>query len=378
MRGVDLKIDIITLHRVRNYGSSLQTLATQNYFERKGCQTEIIDYYPERYTSLGLLKRLKYKSDKLANNPILLFGARCVIAISYIKKKLVFDSFLKKYIKMTSQTYRSEKELSQNLPKANAYCTGSDQVWNSYWNEGVDRPLYLSFVPNSEYKFSYAASIGTSKLSDEEKAEVRPLLSEYRHITVRENNGVEILSDAGIQGAFQMLDPTLVFTAEDWNNYTSNKFCNKKYIVTYNLHHDKRIDEYANEIAKEKNLRVFNISYNFHDIIRKGKLKWCPTVEEYLGLIRDAQYVVTDSFHATVFSLIFHTDFIVIYPEKASSRLRSILELTGLTERGCETIPSIELANRNIDFSNVDNVLADERKNTEKYIDLIIDEVKNH
>ena len=97
-------------------------------------------------------------------------------------------------------------------------------------------------------------------------------MSEYRHITVRENNGVEILSDAGIQGAFQMLDPTLVFTAEDWNNYTSNKFCNKKYIVTYNLHHDKRIDEYANEIAKEKNLRVFNISYNFHDIIRKGKM----------------------------------------------------------------------------------------------------------
>lgn len=373
-----MKIDIITLHRVRNYGSSLQTLATQNYFEQKDCKAEIIDYYPERYTSLGLLKRLKNKSEKLASNPILLFGARCVISVSYVKKKLVFDSFLKKYIKMTPRTYRTEKELLENVPEADAYCTGSDQVWNSYWNEGVDRPLYLSFVSESAYKFSYAASIGTSKLSDEEKSQVVPLLREYRHITVRENNGVEILSDAGIDGAAQMLDPTLLFKANEWGKYTSDKFRNKKYVVTYNLHHDKKIDEYADKIASEKNLKVFNISYNLHDIIRNGKLKWCPTVGEYLGLIRDAQYVVTDSFHATVFSLLFHTNFMVIYPEKASSRLRSILKLTGLDERGCDNMPDVRLADKNIDFSETDAVLAAERKNTEKYIDMIISEIKSH
>lgn len=373
-----MKIDIITLHRVRNYGSSLQTLATQNYLVKKGCQAEIIDYYPERYTSLGLLKRLKNKSEKLARNPALLFGARCVISVSYVKKKLVFDSFLKKYIKMTPKTYRTEKELLENVPEADAYCTGSDQVWNSYWNEGVDRPLYLSFVPESAYKFSYAASIGTSKLSDEEKSQVAPLLREYRHITVRENNGVDILSDAGISGTSQMLDPTLLFKADEWNKYTSDKFKNKKYVVTYNLHHDKKIDEYAAKIAAKNNLKVFNISYNFHDIIRKGKLKWCPTVGEYLGLIRDAQYVVTDSFHATVFSLLFHTNFMVIYPEKASSRLRSILKLTGLDERGCDTMPDTALADRKIDFSETDAVLARERKNTDKYIDMIISEIRNY
>ncbi|MBQ8297282.1 MAG: polysaccharide pyruvyl transferase family protein [Ruminococcus sp.] len=373
-----MKIDVITLHRVRNYGSSLQTLATQNYLMQKGCKTEIIDYYPERYTSLGLLKRLKNKSERLAKNPVLLFGARCVISVSYVKKKLVFDSFLRKYIKLTPKTYRTEKELLNNVPKADAYCTGSDQVWNSYWNEGVDRPLYLSFVPKSKYKFSYAASIGTSKLSEKEKTEVRPLLEEYNRITVRENNGVDILNDAGIHGAVQMLDPTLLFKASEWNKYTSNRFRNEKYVVTYNLHHDKRIDEYAAKIASEKNLKVFNISYNLHDIIRKGTLKWCPTVEEYLGLIRDAQYVVTDSFHATVFSLLFHTDFMVIYPEKASSRLRSILELTGLNERGCDKMPPLRLADQKINFSNTDAVLERERKKTEKYIDMVIDEIKNH
>ena len=94
------KIDIITLHRVRNYGSSLQTLATQQVFKNLGFKTEIIDYYPERYTSLGLLKRLKNKNATLKKNPILLFGARIIISISYIKKKIVFDNFLKKYIRI--------------------------------------------------------------------------------------------------------------------------------------------------------------------------------------------------------------------------------------------------------------------------------------
>ena len=367
-----MKIDIITLHRVRNYGSSLQTLATQTYLEQKGCTAEIIDYYPERYTSFGLLKRLKNKSEKLRKNPILLFGARCVISVSYIKKKLVFDSFLKRYIKLTPKTYRTEAELLADVPKADAYCTGSDQVWNSYWNEGVDRPLYLSFVPESAFRFSYAASIGTSKLSEEEKAEVKPLISKYQYISVRENNGVDILEDAGIPGAVQMLDPTLLFPSSVWNKYTSDKFSKKKYVVTYNLHHDKKIDEYAGRIAAEKNLKVYNISYNLHDIIRKGTLKWCPTVEEYLGLIRDAQYVVTDSFHATVFSLLFHTDFMVIYPEKASSRLRSILSLVGLEQRGCDDMPSPALADEAIDFSQTDAVLAQERTKTESYMDVVI------
>ena len=369
-----MKIGVITLHRVRNYGSSLQTLATQNILEQHGCNVEIIDYYPERYTSLGLLKRLKYKSKKLEHNPILLFGARVIISISYIKKKIIFDGFLKKYIKLTSKTYRSEKELKEATPVADAYCTGSDQVWNSHWNEGIDAPFYLSFLPETAYKFSYAASIGNSMLEKEEENAVEPMLSQYKHITVRENVGVDIMKSMGIDSQ-QMLDPTLLFTGEQWQKYTSSKFKNKKYVVTYNLHHDKRIDEYASMLAKENNLEVYNISYNLHDIIRKGTLKWCPSIEEYLGLIRDAQYVVTDSFHATVFSVLFHTKFMVIYPEQASSRIRSILTLLGLEERGTDDMPTVQQAMKQIDFNKADTVLNQERARAKEYITSVLSEI---
>ena len=369
------KIDIITLHRVRNYGSSLQTLATQQVFKNLGFKTEIIDYYPERYTSLGLLKRLKNKNATLKKNPILLFGARIIISISYIKKKIVFDNFLKKYINLTSKTYKTEEDLLNYIPKADAYCTGSDQVWNSYWNEGIDKPLYLSFIPNSCYKFSYASSIGNSKISDEEIKQIKPYLEQYKHITVRENSGVNIMNSIGINGTHQVLDPTLLFKQNFWNNYASNRFKNQKYVVTYNLHHDKKIDIYASKVAKQYNLKVFNISYNFHDIIRSGTLKWCPKIEEYLGLIRDAQYVITDSFHAIVFSLIFHKNFIVIYPEQASSRLRSILELLNLQSRGFDDMPNIENINTKINFDDVELILDKERQKSFDYLNIIKQEL---
>ena len=211
-------------------------------------------------------------------------------------------------------------------------------------------------------------------LEKQEENAVEPMLKQYNHITVRENVGVDIMQSMGIK-AQHMLDPTLLFTGEQWQKYTSSKFEKKNYVVTYNLHHDKRIDEYASQLAKENGLKVYNISYNLHDIVRKGTLKWCPTIEEYLGLIRDAQYVVTDSFHATVFSILFHTKFMAIYPEQASSRIRSILSLTSLEERGTDEMPTVAQAMKSIDFTNADAVLKQERGRAKEYITKVLSEI---
>lgn len=372
-----MKIDIITLHRVRNYGSSLQTLATQNYIKNMGCEVEVIDYYPERYSTAGLLKRLKYKDKRLEKNPLLLFTARIIILFSYLKKKIVFDKFLKKYINLTKKTYKTEQDLLEDCPKADAYCTGSDQVWNSHWNEGVDRPFYLSFIPDDKYRFSYAASIGNEILSEEETNAVYPLLRKYQHITVRENSGVNVIDRLGLS-AEQMLDPTLLFSAEEWGKYIDKHNLSYKYVLTYNLHHDKRIDKFAKEIANSHNLKVVNISYNLHDIVRGGKLKWCPKIERYLKLIHDAEYVVTDSFHATVFSILFRRKFLVIYPEQASSRIRSILSLVGMEDRGVDAMPKLELIEKSIDYEHADNILNRERQRAKDYILNILSEIETN
>ena len=371
-----MKIDVITLHRVRNYGSSLQTLATQMFLNELGCEAEIIDYYPERYSSKGLLKRLKNKSKKLGSYSILLLMAKIAIVPSYYKKHLVFDEFLRKHINLTDKTYYSEQDLMNDIPKADAYCTGSDQVWNSHWNEGVDRPFYLSFLPDDAYRFSYASSIGSEKLKDDEKREVSPMLEKYKHISVREDSGVAILQDMDISNAVQVLDPTLLFDAKTWTPYVSDRYKNQKYVVTYNLHHDKRIDQFAAKLSQKYDLKVLNISYNWHDIIRSGQLVWCPTIEEYLGLIRDAAYVVTDSFHATAFSLIFGTKFIDIFPEQASARLRSILKLTNTENRGFDEMPTLEAADDVTDFDVVHEILRNEREKSVQYMNMVLGELK--
>lgn len=123
-------------------------------------------------TKRGALKRLKKKSKKLASNPILLAGAKAVMLISYLKKEKTFNAFLSNHVNLSQKAYHSNQELKDNIPNADAYCTGSDQIWNSFWNEGVEPAYYLDFVPEGAFCFSYASSIG-QKIADSEKIQFR-------------------------------------------------------------------------------------------------------------------------------------------------------------------------------------------------------------
>ena len=170
----------------------------------------------------------------------------------------------------------------------------------------------------------------------------------------------------------QVLDPTLYQDQKFWNGLVSDKFSKRKYVVTYNLHHDKKLDAFASRLAKEKGIELLNISYNWHDLIRPGKLVWCPKVEEYLGLIRDAQYVVADSFHATAFSIQFEKKFISFYPEKASMRIRDILHKLKLENRGTEGEPSIEDIDKDIDYQSVNDLLKEFRQHDTEYLNAVV------
>lgn len=371
-----MKIENITIHRNCNYGSVLQTYATQKTFEDLGFECETVDFIRQLDTKSGALKRLKNKSRKLSKNPVLLFGAKAVMFISYVKKEKTFNQFLNKYIHLSSESYYSNEQLKKKLPKADAYCTGSDQIWNSFWNEGVESAYYLDFVPDDAFCFSYASSIG-QRIEAAEKRTISKMLQKYRYISVRESQSIASLNELGVKDVVQVLDPTLYRTNDLWTQLASDKFKKRKYVVTYNLHHDKKLDAFASGLAKEKGLELLNISYNWHDVIRPGKLVWCPSVEEYLGLIRDAEYVIADSFHATAFSIQFHKKFISFYPEKASMRIRDILKKLDISQRGTEGNPNIKDIEVNIDYNVVDNLLNKYRKQDEEYLLTVTNAIKS-
>lgn len=365
------KIGIITLHRVGNYGSVLQTYALQKKIEEKGNEVEIIDYYPRRQTILGMLKGLKNKTKKLKKSLIWRTICRIVILPSYILRKHTFRKFLKKYLKLTPKTYKVEEDLYRDIPKADLYCTGSDQVWNVEWNEKIEKVFFLDFAPKDKIKFAYAASFGREKLEEWEKEETTNMLKEYRDISMRELSGVNILHELGLDG-INVLDPTLLLDKEEWMKMASKKYKNKNYILMYNLNRNKKIDYYVKKLAKEKKLDIYYITYSLHEIYKKGKMKCNVEVEDFLDLIANAKYVVTDSFHATAFSINFNTQFMIVFPEKFSTRVESILKVTGLESRIVDNYKDTSLSEKLIDFTEANKRLDEQRKIANEYIDKAI------
>lgn len=371
-----MKVYIITLHRAENYGSVLQAFALQEYIKRLGHKVVIMDYHPERYTTKGRLLRLK-NQKKLQKSFLFLLLARIFILPSYWKKDFVFNNYIQKYLQISQISFASNNEAVDLFEDGDVYCTGSDQVWNSLWNEGIEKALFLDFVPKNKMVFSYAASIGLSQINEEEKKLMTSLLDKYEYISVREDSAVNILKELGRDDVVENIDPTLLFKSDFWDSFVKDNSPGANYVLTYNLHHDPIIDQYAKAIADKRNLTILNVSYNWHDIFRHGHLKWCPTVESFLGLIKNANYIVADSFHATAFSLIFKKPFLIVTPEVARSRIMSLLKKVGLENRLVDKFDSQKLEDNNIDFIRVDEILELERSKSYAYISNALNSVNS-
>lgn len=366
------KVGIITLHRVVNYGSVLQTYALQEKIEELGCDVEVIDYYPERLTMLGMLSRIKNKGDKFKKSIILRTVARIIIFPSYIIRFNMFFKFLKKHIKMTKKTYKTHQDIRNEKFDFDIYCTGSDQVWNCGWNEQFDYPYYLDFAPDDKKKIAYAASFGKSELDDSEVELTKKYLSRYDSISLRELSGVKIVEKLGIENSVNVLDPTLLLNGDEWRKISFNKFKNEDYILVYNLNRNKKIDNYAKNLSKKTGLKVKFLSYQLHEFYKNGKIYCNPQVEDFLALIDNAKYVITDSFHATAFSINFNTQFVIVYPGKYSTRLQSILEILNLENRVAKSEDDLSVIENDIDFDNVNNVMKKMRSDSLNWIEDVI------
>lgn len=369
------KIEIVTLHRVKNYGSVLQAYATQEFIKKLGYNTEIIDFYPERYTKTGMLKRIKNQNKYLKKSRLLRCIARLVILPSYKIRFKTFEAFLNNHLDVTPNTYYSLDEINANLPQGDIYLTGSDQVWNSGWNGGIDKVMFLDFnnIENKK-KIAYAASFGKSQLEDWEKDDTKKLLEKYDNISLREKSGVKICEDLGIKNTINVVDPTLLLTGEDWSKIASNKFESEDYILVYNLNRNKKIDNYAKNLSKKTGLKIKYLSYQLHEFYKTGKMYCNPKVEDFLGLIKNAKYVISDSFHATAFSVNFNTEFVIVYPGKYSTRLQSILQILGLENRVAKDENDMSVIDNTIDFESVNKKLIAERKKSIEWLKQVLND----
>lgn len=351
------RISVITLQNIRNYGSVLQALATQHVMETLGLDCNFIDYWLCGSNTLkGRIGMWKSK------NALTMLLKLAVLYPSFAKDSKVFRRFNEKYLHLLPGTYTNEEELKSLPITSDIYCTGSDQTWNSAWNMGIKPELFLSFVPDTVKKISYAASIGKPKLDDWEKEETKQLLSRYDAISVREKSAVDICKDLGIDST-QVLDPTLQVSREFWLSIASPRLYKERYVLVYQLNTNKAFDQYAKEYARRRRCKLVRFCVRHYQALRPGKALVIPKPEDFVSAIAYADTVITDSFHATAFSANINVPMICIYPNEFSSRLASILALLKLEDRHLTDYDDFSFVDRNkMDFTHVNEILERERE----------------
>lgn len=363
------KIGILTYHRVFNFGSLLQTYALQNYLEKMGCDVEVIDYYPDRLRKKNLLFHInpKWKSPfyKLIMHLI-------PAIISRMLGYKMMNDFLKKYIKLTAKSYKDVNELVDELPDEDIYMNGSDQIWNVDTAEGVvDEVFFMNFLPDNAIRTAYAASFGKEMFSEENIVEMKQYLLKYSAISVRENTGVDILNKIGIKDCQWVLDPTFLLKLEDWKKIQTKIKLPERYLLVYNLNRNSTITYLANEIAKDKGLKIVNFAHSFV-FIKGAKNIIYPTPNLFITLFENAEYVITDSFHGTAFSINFERQFICVSAPKFNSRIKSILDLIGEPDRLLDEVDYFKIINKKIDYNKVNKIIEKERRKAEIFIDKVI------
>lgn len=360
------KVGILSTHRQTNWGSVLQCYALQEYLYSKGFEAEYIDYFPDDVTIEGRLKTLKGKS-RLFNNNILYLGAKIILGITYRHNKKIFDKFITKNLKMTSNTFYYADEINDETVHEDIYCCGGDQVLNGFKVLEV-----FDNLSDSAFKVSYSSSFGKTDFTEDEWKKIQGSLSRFNMLSCREDVGTNIMKKMGFSDAVQVIDPVFLVSPQKWIQMSSKRKINDKYVFVYNLHHDKQLEKLEKELANKHSLKIYNVCNHWFEFYRKGKFIWCPEVEEFLNLLINSEYIISDSFHATAFAIIFHKRFLTVIPHGVSSRVESIARLFSLEDRliSCTTEKDYcSVIEKPIDYERIEHIIDRERSMASKYID---------
>lgn len=354
-----MKVANITLHAINNYGSVLQTYATEYMFRMLGCEVVTIDYM-RKTARMGTWDIIKAKNMGYS------LKAKTLIVHLFLKNKdrsKQFSLFRNNFLTL-SKRYYSNDELKSSLPDADIYCTGSDQTWNTVCQGGIPKAFFLDFVPEGKKKISFAASFGIKELPDGDVSETRELLNKYSAISVREQSGVEILNrQLGIKSSL-VLDPTLAVPNKVWDELSAPRKYKEDYLLAYQLNRNSRFTKYMQDFAREKGLKIILIRARKERGLHNCECLTSVSPQEWLSLIKYAKYVLTDSFHCTAYCILFHKQFIDILPPNYSDRVINILNETNLTNQIITDYSDFSIGDNIIDYDDIDSWLDGERKKT--------------
>ena len=328
-----MKIDIITFHNTSNFGATLQCCAMSRYLQQLGHEVEIINYLPQyvlkKKSVFKYFKRPKTAAQLVKST--IVGTAYAMRAAKIIGKDRKYENFISKNLKLT-KPYHTFEELLQNPPTADLYLCGSDQIWNSVLTGGqLDEAFFLEFAKGR--KVSYGVSLGELDV-EANKEKLRDMTLDFEALSVRERTSSYVLSEVLERPVEQVLDCTLLLEKQDYSTMESELQSTKKpYLLLYNIHQSVTTTGIAKEEAKKRNLQIIDISPN--PLVKINGTDHLVNIgpAEFLSLFRHASYVVTNSFHGTVFSVIYEKPFVTVPHSVRSSRMTELMEALQIKDR---------------------------------------------
>lgn len=318
-----MKVGVITFHSANNYGASLQAWALQKVLKDLGADPGVINYHPDIIDGLYDPMKLSTGIKRLAKKVKLSVSGRKSL-VRYTK----FKRFLNKNFKLLGD-FRSYEELKKAELKLDAYIVGSDQVWNPTHIGGYDPAYYLEFVADGGKKLSYAASIGSDYINPKYKESMKKSLSSFTKISVRESSIVAPIEELSGKKVDLVLDPTMLLKREDYEEIKVKSKIKEPYILLYMIEKNPQVISLANRLSVSLGMPVIQRRPN------KGLTNQLPPfytadAGEFLGLIEGAACVITNSFHGTVFSIIYGRPFVSMLHSDTGSRVVDLLTELGL------------------------------------------------
>lgn len=368
-----MKVGILTFHNAHNYGAVLQAYALKRKVENMGHNVEIINYcnkcIEEKYVDK---LKVKFSKEDLKHPKSLLWKLIDKSQLNYrqpawSRQCKEFDDFISKYL----LDNRKKKIKLEDIGKIgyDAIIVGSDQIWESNITGGLD-DAYLLNLDFSGRKIAYAASKSGVNISGEEAKTIGESLRDFSYISVRENTLQNAISGIVDKPIVNTLDPTLLLEGKEYADIIKKpKKISSKYIFAYFVVEDKELMQYAQTLASEKGYELIELRYYLQKKYRNHNQLADIGPKEFLGYIKNAETIVTNSFHGTVFSILFHKKFYCVYKENV--RIENLLQRLNLKD--CHINTSKELGQCEIDYDKVDQELELIREASIDFIEQALD-----
>lgn len=375
------KIGLVTCY-IDNYGACLQAYALQNVILDLGYDCNIIKY--SYVKNISKSKSLKYATVNFIKDPF-----KYIKNIQKIKKKYEnyslrsgrFMQFKDKYLKFDPIHYFSPQDLIDNPPDYDSFVCGSDQIWNpTIHNNENNLAYFLDFVPENKKRIAYAPSIGVDVIPEQCKEDMARLLNKMDYISVREIAGAKIVKNLIDKEPRVVLDPTLLYDGEKWSKIAKDINIGKPYILCYLFGEQDYIGEFIEHLRKITGYDVVVLPFTDREAQSDYIKIYDAGPSEFLGLIKNAAIICTDSFHATAFAINFNKSFYSLLrhtqndTSSMNSRIFSILELLELQSRMItpeDSFPTEGIID--LEYKRTNDILNQKRQEDKEFLKLALE-----